>query len=70
MPFTDDDLKQLKEDLPIAEKLGALALRNKPDRLSALLARLEAAEAYIYARSDDPYQVAARYDDWRKACGK
>lgn len=60
MTFTDDNLKQLKED-------GFLT----PSTCEALLARLEAAEAVAGHRDDyccDEERVL--YEAWRKAAGK
>lgn len=70
--FSDDDLKRLKEYLYCDHKKteGCLHPIYGPPLIDALIARLEAAEAYIFARSDNPYQVSERYDAWKKACGK
>ena len=66
-PFTDDDLKRLKECL---KSLGEFRLniytKNGQEwfDIRALLTRLEAAEAYIA----DPYRE--NLIRWRKAAGK
>jgi hypothetical protein len=82
MPFTDDDLKRLKEDM--SRPFWAIS----QDNVKALLARLEAAEAMIEYTHDDedcpktftaipekdrkPCQCGLdeKYEAWRKACGK
>lgn len=70
MPFTDDDLKRLKEEMVKFEYgLPVMTVTFGSDGLNALLARLEAAEVY---RNEHPcVHVNCTYDDaWRKAAGK
>lgn len=71
MTFTDDDLKLLKA----ANKEGP-TVHIGPERLQALLARLEAAEAVIelaccghdnQEHEDEPCSYSAAYLEWRKA---
>lgn len=61
--FTDDDLKRLKEDMRPQTPWDYV--RFDPDKITALIARLEAAEDVIYYRGHD-----APMDAWRKAAGK
>lgn len=69
-PFTDDDLKELKEDIDSLKTKTVYQLRTV--KLHALIARLEASElsrsthASIYAHDCDCGQCRA----WRKAAGR
>ena len=70
MPFSDDDLKRLKE---WAHVCGCTSYEGKKpcrhEETNALLARLEAAEKMINANPDSrSYDLA--YNEWRKAAGK
>lgn len=75
-PFTDDDLKRLKEELTCALRLDdkyAYPLQVSHPTLQALLARLEAAEWVcdgLENRSDTPDYMKYRLKLWRKAAGK
>jgi hypothetical protein len=72
MSFTDEDLKQLKEDI----------VPYFPHKLPALIARLEAAEAYIDAEQkwrwkwDQPDNMefhnlrTMTFQDWLRAKGE
>jgi len=72
--FTDDDLKRLKEMTPKNDRVRiefiTLGGWYKFD-LAALLARLEAAEAYISSMPEDVTDENCRlHKEWRKAAGK
>jgi hypothetical protein len=67
-PFTDEDLKRLKEQLGEYVQLfpGALSVTE----FDALLARLEAAEAIVYYCDRVPHtQQEDLKEAWRKAKG-
>lgn len=67
--FTDDDLKRLKEDVERDTRIGLKSAK----RFVALLARLEAAEAYGNAMAGlfrDPEKIKTLWDAWRKSCGR
>jgi len=68
-PFTDDDLKLLKD---CADYKGPLL--DQFHKLPALLSRLEAAEEVAsYAKDYAPKGIKlldAAIEKWRKACGK
>lgn len=53
MIFTDENLRQFKEEIPLSNMYGRLLIKNagRPDfDLSALIHRLECAEAYAEFR--------------------
>lgn len=68
-PFTDEDMKRLKEELKVQDVLLV-------PEIKALLCRLEAAEAWAKAgehRHDmdaSNHEWDKAYQVWRKACGK
>jgi hypothetical protein len=74
MSFSDEDLKQLKGDIPHWEH-GSLATR-----IESLLARLEAAEKFnslarvIFSKKHpdeiDAMMLTSANEAWRKAAGK
>jgi hypothetical protein len=61
--FTDDDLRRLKD--------GEFTLEAFNEKCPALIARLEAADAYIYTlrNSVDGLDVATAEQAWRKTKG-
>jgi len=66
MPFTDDDLKRLKEQLPF----GQWNQHLNTEALEALLARLETSERG-YCHHTNPLNCDCLYCvTWRKAAGK
>ena len=72
MPFTDDDLKRLKEEAEIHKRIVITTQSGKGLRLEALLARLEAAEECVKLMLQDiplPLEEKA-LKAWRKACGE
>lgn len=81
MAFTDDDLKRLKEYVKndtgffYRENGRSESMFMVPIDFDALIARLEAAEAYIKTCREyccDIYhkEQADAYEAWRKAAGK
>lgn len=76
-PFTDDDLKRLKEFFQYkgVDLAPRLPFDGSPfEKTKALLARLEAAEAVINECSmdykGDSIEKLSEYQAWRKAAGK
>lgn len=66
MTFTDDDLKRLKDDLPLIGTFERwLTTRGK---VEALISRLEAGERIIKDRVKD-YDKDPLLEDWRRKCG-
>jgi hypothetical protein len=79
MPFTDDALKRLKEDIPKWREGNVSATRELwLENLDALLARLEAAEeclelphmTHTNETQDTKCTFCTRYITWRKAKGE
>lgn len=73
MPFTDDDMKQLKESLNTYQDDQSQCYRVM--EFKALVARLEAAEACISDTEDDKCSIfdcwhERTYKAWRAAAGK
>lgn len=62
--FTDDKLKQLKEDLENPERTMILDEHD----MRAIVARLEAADKIIHCYSRKSYPLL--WKTWLKACGK
>lgn len=77
MTFTDDDLKRLKEDVQVFERLEVSPFSSK-EAIAALLARLEAAERIVNRMCVHAGPWRGKLDDcfkddvkaWRKASGK
>ncbi len=79
-PFTDEQLKRLKEHPDYLECRCISPERHERKggsypKLQALLARLEAAERYVWAMDQNNGPVDIKYmdsarKDWRKAAGK
>lgn len=72
--FTDKDLKQMKEDSENHTRKCSSDCAWREYKLKTLLARLEAAEAYVKFDHQNwieggPKQEAL-YQAWRKAAGK
>ena len=69
MPFTDHNLKWLKEDLDTYRESGFVKFIESQD-LKALVARLEAAEAFcMYVMANDA-KSKEFHKAWLKASGK
>lgn len=77
MPFTDEDLKRLKEQVEEDPGINHDVFLRR-DRLDAVLARLEAAEAVLNLghiasccvhQNDLNCVVRARKIAWKKSCG-
>lgn len=70
-PFTDEDLRRLKEDLITFRKPGTSPYSDY-GAIKNLLARLEAAEEIVDQASDaEPnWENYPCYKKWRKAAGK
>jgi hypothetical protein len=70
--FTDDDLKRLKDHFNGMPHYIDIPASQEPVNLSALLARLEAAERFTKHVIDltPDYSGCIRYKAWRKAAGK
>ena len=68
MTFTDEALRQLKEDLEIPERTMIV----DEHEMRAILARLEAAEGLVCEPlgCDHVCNRDERYEAWRKAAGK
>ena len=75
MKFTNDDLKQLKEDIETCDEMGYSGFMNiSLNRIDSLLGRLEAVEkAYYEYRNDTEVRHTPRQVElgkvWRKICG-
>lgn len=70
MTFTDDDLKRLKKLIPMIDIYGRWLTNG--EEVTALLTRLEAAEAllvYLNIQNDYP-EIRRLLKAWRKVCGK
>jgi hypothetical protein len=70
MSFSDEDLRQLKAFTERHVLQPEYTMHTSVRVMEYLIARLEAAEAYIYARSGNSYELLQRYDDWRKSQGR
>ncbi len=69
-PFTDEDLKRLREDIEMAFSCNGQAVL-KGSLLNALLARLEAAEKCIEnIEANDPSAYRRSREAWRKSKGE
>lgn len=77
MPFSDEELKRVKEELPLVDTFGRWLTNG--DKLRALLSRLEAGEKAIrtmdYVRpswKDLHFGMTldTEMEAWRKECGK
>ncbi len=73
-PFTDDNLKRLKEhshcEVIVSEEAGFRSVLND-DEFKALLARLEAGELALSSLISLSGGLSTReITVWRKACGK
>lgn len=75
MPFTDDDLKRLKESfVPVGDGLH-IEVDLTVDEMQALIARLRAAETVIqkhqFENAPCPSPDTCQWHiAWRKECGK
>lgn len=83
MPFTDDDLKRLKSEIPDDDSCHQICIKCGYD-IESLLARLEAAEAVIHWQDqyDQTFDVQEEVSytplamlesskiEWRKAKGE
>lgn len=65
--FTDDDLKRLKEHLVYRKEIQHTGQFDK--HIYRLIARLEAAERFIWDHKD-PKRNDALLTEWRKSAGK
>lgn len=72
MTFSDEDLKRLKDSFYPTGPWNIECKDGKYITLQALLARLEAAEAFIdsVCRNDATVKQDGFLQAWRKACGK
>lgn len=72
-PFTDDDLKRLKEVNKMFDR-DFLDFMLVSGKLPALLARLEAAEkaleVSLATSKGNSLEAVELWNAWRKACGK
>lgn len=71
MIFTDDDLKRLKEEMRPQKPWDYV--RFDPDKITALIARLEAAEDLISVSPKSGRDITSywdAFDAWLKACGR
>lgn len=67
MTFTDEDLKKLRELVPLIDTYGRWLTNG--DKVNALLHRLECAEKVIEACGQD-LNVSKPYEAWLKSKGQ
>lgn len=71
MPFTDDDLNRLKQDIARFKEAGAHRWVISGEPLDALIARLEAAEIWGACHQElCGKEDCSHHEAWRKAAGK